>query len=670
MVHELVLQNSNNAIECLLSEAWSAAILDSGATSTVCGQVWFDEFLASLNDEAKLTITYTESNKPFRFGDGNKILSNQAATIPAMIGSHRIFIKTDIITADIPLLLSKSAMKRAQIQLNFKNDTIKFMGEEIPLQTTSNGLYCLPITAPKQLINQLSNTANNDHIILNITTSKTNKDIATKLYRCFAHPSEDRLLKLVNSAGPKWSDNKDLKEEIKKLFKKCRICQMYKKPPPRPVVSLPMASEFQETVAMDLKDYNGHLILHLIDLCTRLSAATFIPNKKKDTIVREIFRIWIAIYGKPRKILVDNGGEFANDEFMQMCDYLGIFIQTTAAESPWSNGIVERNNQTLASMLDKIIADSKCSIQLALVWALNAKNSLQNVAGFSPFQLVLGSNPSLPSTMSDNTPALTMKSPSKVLKENLDAIHKARNAFIACENDERIRRALTHNIRTTQEIKYITGDSVLYKRNDSNEWHGPGTVIGQISQQVFVKHGSFHIRVHSCRLQLVKSASRMFQCDTNIENNNYPKSTQLPPNEEISNNNHQNEHYSSDSDDEINNKAPQEDQNQLSITSSTTTNHIVPKNSITDELKRVRVNTHIRYKLSEETPWTEANVIIRAGKASAKSRNWWNIINSDSSAQSIDLSNITDLQIKENTENMLQIPTLKISPQYITMREI
>ena len=77
----------------------------------------------------------------------------------------------------------------------------------------------------------------------------------------------------------------------------------------------------------------------------------------------------------------------------------------------------------------------------------------------------------------------------------------------------------------------------------------------------------------------------MLQCDTNIENNNYPKKNQPLPNKEIKDNNHQNEHYSSDSDDEMNNKVPYEDQKQPSTTSSTFTNDIVPKNSITDELK-------------------------------------------------------------------------------------
>ena len=65
----------------------------------------------------------------------------------------------------------------------------------------------------------------------------------------------------------------------------------YKRAPPRPAVSLPMVSRFQETVAMDLKYYQGHTFLHLIDICTRSSAVIFVHNKIKDTILKAIFRI-------------------------------------------------------------------------------------------------------------------------------------------------------------------------------------------------------------------------------------------------------------------------------------------------------------------------------------------------------------------------------------------
>ena len=39
----------------------------------------------------------------------------------------------------------------------------------------------------------------------------------------------------------------------------------------------------------------------------------------------------------------DNGGEFANNEFKDVCEALNIYVKVTAAESPFSNGIVERH---------------------------------------------------------------------------------------------------------------------------------------------------------------------------------------------------------------------------------------------------------------------------------------------------------------------------------------
>ena len=39
------------------------------------------------------------------------------------------------------------------------------------------------------------------------------------------------------------------------------------------------------------------------------------------------------------------------------------------------------------------------NFELALVWATNAKNSLQMVSGWSPYQLVFEVNPNLPSVL-------------------------------------------------------------------------------------------------------------------------------------------------------------------------------------------------------------------------------------------------------------------------------
>ena len=44
-------------------------------------------------------------------------------------------------------------------------------------------------------------------------------------------------------------------------------------------------------------------------------------------------------------------------------------------------------------MLNKVLEENYCSLDIALAWCLNAENTLQNVHGFSPFQLAIGQNP-------------------------------------------------------------------------------------------------------------------------------------------------------------------------------------------------------------------------------------------------------------------------------------
>ena len=120
------------------------------------------------------------------------------------------------------------------------------------------------------------------------------------------------------------------------------------------------------------------------------------------------------------------------------------------------------------------------------------------VYGFSPYQLAISKNPKLPSISNEKVPALTHQPISKIVSNNLDAILKAREGFISIKNSEKIRQTLSHNIISSEDVKYISGDSVYYKRIDSKEWHGPAKVLGQDGQQVLVKNGSNYIRVYPC----------------------------------------------------------------------------------------------------------------------------------------------------------------------------
>ena len=98
------------------------------------------------------------------------------------------------------------------------------------------------------------------------------------------------------------------------------------------------------------------------------------------------------------------GGEFNNNEMRTLGEMFNITIKTTAAESPWSNGIVERLNGVLGKLVNKIIDDTNCDVQMALAWAVSARNAFDNKSGYSPNQLVFGFNPAIPDIYNSDLP--------------------------------------------------------------------------------------------------------------------------------------------------------------------------------------------------------------------------------------------------------------------------
>ena len=50
---------------------------------------------------------------------------------------------------------------------------------------------------------------------------------------------------------------------------------------------------------------------------------------------------WVGIFGVMGSIITDNGGEFSSDEMYQVMSILNVRVITTAAESPFQNGLCE-----------------------------------------------------------------------------------------------------------------------------------------------------------------------------------------------------------------------------------------------------------------------------------------------------------------------------------------
>ena len=87
----------------------------------------------------------------FRFYDCKRHYSFKRASIPALEGENNCVIETEIVKADIPLLLSKTSLKRAHAVIDLDKYVITMFGKSVELETTSSGHYCISI-CPNPLI--------------------------------------------------------------------------------------------------------------------------------------------------------------------------------------------------------------------------------------------------------------------------------------------------------------------------------------------------------------------------------------------------------------------------------------------------------------------------------------------------------------------------------------
>ena len=127
-------------------EARNCAALDTCCTSSVAGKPWLDIFIQQLSMEDRKKIKGPNPGfRVFKFGNSGMLSSLGWYSIPVIIAGKNGTIDLDIIDSDIPLLLSKKAMKKMKMKINLEDDTVDIWGRRIDLFTTSSGHYCLSL---------------------------------------------------------------------------------------------------------------------------------------------------------------------------------------------------------------------------------------------------------------------------------------------------------------------------------------------------------------------------------------------------------------------------------------------------------------------------------------------------------------------------------------------
>ena len=633
------IQNHNIVF---MTESFGSAILDTACTRTVCGSKWLYDYIESLDKEDRESIREEKSERVFRFGDSSQIKAVKNVIIPAVIGGKKCKISTDVVDLELPLLLSKASLKKANAVINLNDDEAVMFGQKVKLEQTSSGHYCVNLRSKSK---DKHSEVNDVLTVLDDLSTKEKTEAIKKLHRQFGHPSEKRLKDLLKNANVQ---DKEVFDILSKVVDDCDLCIRHKKTPSRPAVSLPMSTDFNELVAVDLHQLEERIwYLHVIDIFTRFSSGSIVRSKDASVIGDEFVKSWVSVFGPPRKLFSDNGGEFANEHMAQLGHQFNIELLTTAAYAPWSNGVCERHNMTLTEIIKKVKSERNIDYETALAWALMAKNTMSNVTGYSSYQLVFGRNPNLPSIFTDKLPALSGETTSQIVGKHISSLYATRKAYTEAECSERIRRALRKQTRTSAEEIYRNGEKVYYKRPNDAAWRGPAKVIGQDGVVVFVRHASQLVRVHVCRLQKVKSEESSCQDKAQLE----VISSSVKRDEQLCEKNERRERdivlpepENTEEIDESSDQGQIENEHDVDNLSSDSFS-IQPVSSLKSG------QTIIFQEKGDESSKT-AVVLGRAGKSTGKYKSWFNVgVEQDSGTyeeKAIDISGLVKLSVVQD----------------------
>ena len=141
-------------------------------------------------------------------------------------------------------------------------------------------------------------------------------------------------------------------------------------------------------------DNNVHIFV-ATDYCTKLAIACPVPNGTAQEAAKFLLENVILKFGPPKTILTDRGREFCNETFDSLAKLYRSERKTTSAYHPQTNGLTERFNGTLSTMMSHYVNDQHTDWDRFLPHLLFAYNSsVHETTGYSPLYLLLGYQPS------------------------------------------------------------------------------------------------------------------------------------------------------------------------------------------------------------------------------------------------------------------------------------
>ena len=188
--------------------------------------------------------------------------------------------------------------------------------------------------------------------------------------------------------------------DVTRFCKSCDVCQKTVQKGSVPIVPLqkmPLIQKLFQRVAIDLvgpispPSEDGHrYILTLINYATRYPEAVPLKNIDTKTVAEALVDIFSCL-GVPEEILSDLGTQFVSECMKKVARLLSIKQLTTTPYHPMCNGMMEKFNGAMKSMLKRLCSEQPRQWHCYINPLLFAYREVpQESTGFSPFELLYG----------------------------------------------------------------------------------------------------------------------------------------------------------------------------------------------------------------------------------------------------------------------------------------
>ena len=278
-----------------------------------------------------------------------------------------------------------------------------------------------------------------------------------------------------------------------------------------------------ERIGMDIlgplpESYHGNkYVLILCDYFTKWTESYPMPDQEAITIVKVFVREFVSRYSVPNQIHTDQGAQFESKLFQDLCEYLGVDKTSTTPYHPQSDGLVERFNRTLESMLSKLIGDDQRAWDDALPLVMLAyRSSVHETIGETPSRMVFGRQVQLPVDLVLGRPpdqAVTDDIAIPYVNGLRDQLYNTHDLARSKMEEASAYQKRNYDVRMNFK-QYNIGDIVLLHdparkkgvcKKLTSPWIGPFLVVGKVSDLVFKIQRSPTARVkvvHHDRLKL------------------------------------------------------------------------------------------------------------------------------------------------------------------------